>query len=57
MRSKSRRFSDTRTLPNEAACLSFNGLMADNPFVHVALPIVQKARFTAQVTFWGSVSL
>jgi hypothetical protein len=47
-RNISRRFNDTRTLPNEGRCLSFNGLMADNPYVQVARSIAVRAQLIAR---------
>src|SRR4051794_24785724 len=48
-RSISLRFKDIHTLPNEAHCLSFNGLMADNPFADVSHSTAFESRFTAPV--------
>ena len=50
-RNISLRFNDTLCPPKtEASCLSFKGLMADNPYVHVARFIVPNAQFAAIFT-------
>src|SRR5260370_12081533 len=54
-RNISRRFNDTRTLPNEAHGLTFNRLMADNPNVQVALSVPRWSRFAARSSFFQQV--
>src|SRR4051812_28526149 len=49
-RNISLRFNDTHTLPNEADCLSFKGLTADNPNVHVPSFIARDQRLAAGFT-------